>query len=48
MERGQRNLSLHNILKLAEILGVDPGELVRGLRPPAADADGTSSGLPDR
>jgi transcriptional regulator with XRE-family HTH domain len=34
VERGQRNLSLHNILKLAEILGVDPGELVRGLAAP--------------
>ncbi|HYI61521.1 MAG TPA: helix-turn-helix transcriptional regulator [Acidimicrobiales bacterium] len=34
VERGQRNLSLHNLLKLAEALGVDPGELVRGLRAP--------------
>jgi transcriptional regulator with XRE-family HTH domain len=34
VERGQRNLTLHNILKLAEVLGVDPGELVRGLRAP--------------
>jgi transcriptional regulator with XRE-family HTH domain len=34
VERGQRNLSLHNLLKLAAGLGVDPGELVRGLRPP--------------
>ncbi len=34
VERGQRNLSLHNLLKLAAGLGEDPGELVRGLRPP--------------
>jgi transcriptional regulator with XRE-family HTH domain len=34
VERGQRNLSLHNLLKLAAGLEVDPAELVRGLRPP--------------
>ncbi|MGH1552474.1 helix-turn-helix domain-containing protein [Streptomyces sp. L7] len=32
VERGQRNVSLHNILKLAEALGVDAAELVRGLK----------------
>lgn len=37
VERGQRNLTLHNILKLAAGLDVDPGELVRGLLPPATD-----------
>lgn len=31
VERGQTNLTLHNILKLADALGVDPGELVGGL-----------------
>lgn len=31
VERGQTNLTLHNILKLADALGVDPGELVCGL-----------------
>lgn len=31
VERGRRNLSLHNILKLATGLEIDPGELVRGL-----------------
>ncbi|MFV0461040.1 MAG: helix-turn-helix domain-containing protein [Actinomycetales bacterium] len=31
VERGQRNLSLHNILKVARGLGIDPGDLVRGL-----------------
>jgi transcriptional regulator with XRE-family HTH domain len=34
VERGQRNISLHNILKLAEGLGIDPAELVRGLQAP--------------
>jgi DNA-binding XRE family transcriptional regulator len=34
VERGRRNVSLHNLLKLAAGLGVDPGELVHGLRPP--------------
>lgn len=34
VERGRRNLNLHNLLKLAAGLGVDPGELVQGLRPP--------------
>jgi transcriptional regulator with XRE-family HTH domain len=33
VERGERNLSLRNIVRLAEALGVDPGELVAGLRP---------------
>lgn len=31
IERGERNLSLANILKVAHALDVDPGELVRGL-----------------
>ncbi|HTZ87865.1 MAG TPA: helix-turn-helix transcriptional regulator [Solirubrobacteraceae bacterium] len=34
VERGQRNLSLHNALKLAGGLGVDLVELVRGLSAP--------------
>jgi transcriptional regulator with XRE-family HTH domain len=34
VERGQRNLSLHNLLKLAEGLGIDPSQLVQGLRAP--------------
>ncbi len=34
VERGRRNLSLHNLLKIAKGLGVDPGELVQGLTPP--------------
>jgi transcriptional regulator with XRE-family HTH domain len=35
VERGRRNLSLHNLLKIANGLGVDPAELVRGLAPPS-------------
>jgi transcriptional regulator with XRE-family HTH domain len=34
VERGQRNLNLHNLLKVARGLGVDPAELVQGLQPP--------------
>jgi transcriptional regulator with XRE-family HTH domain len=34
VERGQRNMSLHNLLKLAAGLGIDPAELVAGLLPP--------------
>lgn len=34
LERGQRNVSLHNLLKVAGALEVDPGELVKGLRAP--------------
>ena len=34
VERGRRNISLHNLLKLAAGLDVDPCELVRGLTPP--------------
>lgn len=36
VERGERNISLLNILTLATVLGVDPGSLVAGItRPPA-------------
>ena len=31
VERGQRNLSLHNMLKISKGLEVDPAELVAGL-----------------
>jgi transcriptional regulator with XRE-family HTH domain len=39
VERGRRNLSLHNLLKIAGGLDVDPGELVQGLQPPDGEAD---------
>lgn len=35
VERGRRNVTLHNILKIADGLGVDAGELVSGLPLPA-------------
>jgi transcriptional regulator with XRE-family HTH domain len=34
VERAQRNLSFHNLLKLAQGLDIDPGKLVTGLKPP--------------
>lgn len=37
VERGRRNLSLHNLLKVAAGLGIDPAELVSGLKPPEDD-----------
>jgi transcriptional regulator with XRE-family HTH domain len=36
VERGRRNVSLHNIVKLAAALRIDPGELVRGIKPPVS------------
>lgn len=38
VERGERNVSLLNILRLAAAVGVDPGELVGGIPPPAPEA----------
>ena len=32
LERGERNVSLVNILRLAKALKVDPGDLLRGLK----------------
>lgn len=34
VERGRRNISLHNLLKLAAALDIDPGELVSNLTAP--------------
>lgn len=33
LERGEVNPSLYNIVRIADALGVDPAELIRGLRP---------------
>jgi transcriptional regulator with XRE-family HTH domain len=33
IERGQRNVNLNNLLKVAKGLSIDPGKLVRGLEP---------------
>jgi transcriptional regulator with XRE-family HTH domain len=40
VERGRRNLSLHNLLKIAGGLGVDPAELVRELTAPKGAPEG--------
>jgi len=36
VERGQKNLSLHSLLRIAEALGVTPESLVAGLHAPTA------------
>ena len=33
LERGEVNPSLYNVIRIADALGVDPAELVHGLRP---------------
>lgn len=38
VERGERNISLLNILTLATVLGIDPGLLVRGMTRRPADS----------
>lgn len=44
VERGIRNLSFHNLLRLAAGLGVDPCELVQGLEPPPLGAQDAEPG----
>ena len=34
LERGERNVSLRNLARLAAALGIDLGDLLRGLAPP--------------
>jgi transcriptional regulator with XRE-family HTH domain len=37
VERGLRNINLHNLLKFADGLGVNPARLVDGLHPPTVE-----------
>lgn len=39
VERGRRNLNLHNLLKIAKGLDIDAGELVQGLQPPQGESE---------
>jgi transcriptional regulator with XRE-family HTH domain len=43
VERGRRNISLHNILKLAKGLQLDPCELVKGLEAPGDEQERQAS-----
>jgi DNA-binding XRE family transcriptional regulator len=40
VERGERNVALVNIVRIAAALGIDPGELVAGLRTLGTGAGG--------
>ncbi|WP_083254941.1 helix-turn-helix domain-containing protein [Amycolatopsis orientalis] len=40
VERGQRNPSLRNILRIAAGLEMDPGDLMRGMPAPPSEDDG--------
>ncbi|KXP07922.1 MULTISPECIES: helix-turn-helix domain-containing protein [Tsukamurella] len=39
VERGRRNVTLHNILKIAEGLEITPGELIDGLPAPVVEGE---------
>jgi transcriptional regulator with XRE-family HTH domain len=48
VERGTRNLSLHNIIKLAGGLDVDPAILVEGIGPSAVPTEEREPSAADR
>ncbi|HEV3047645.1 MAG TPA: helix-turn-helix transcriptional regulator [Solirubrobacteraceae bacterium] len=39
VERGRRNLNLHNLLKIARGLEVDPAGLIQGLQAPSTEPE---------
>jgi len=46
IERGRRNVSLNNIVRLAAALDLDAGRLVKGLRAPKRVITGTCGSAP--
>jgi transcriptional regulator with XRE-family HTH domain len=48
VERGTRNLSLHNIIKLAGGLDIDPSVLVEGIPPSAVPQEEREQSAADR
>jgi transcriptional regulator with XRE-family HTH domain len=48
VERGTRNLSLHNIIKLAGGLDVDPAVLITGIAPSSVPTEGREPSAADR
>jgi len=48
VERGTRNLSLHNIIKLAGGLDVDPAVLIAGIAPSSVPTEGREQSAADR
>ncbi|MEO9322231.1 helix-turn-helix transcriptional regulator [Nocardioides sp. C4-1] len=43
VERGQVNATLHNILRIADVLEIDPGTLLKGLQAPAPEPRPTTA-----
>lgn len=39
VEQGRRSPRVHNLVRLAHGLGIDPGELVKGIAPPDRTGD---------